>query len=848
MRVRIGTKLIAGFMLFVLMIAAMAFYSINISQKFLRQSVVKSSISLAEEILKRIDQDIYNKIEALQIYSKHLLLQETLSESNIEFEKIDGIEVYINQKEKEWVSASKDEITPFMQGLITNALSNSLRKGFVNFYENKYGYQTFVKLLATNKYGANVAQTGKTSDYRQDDEKWWQIAREERYYVSNIEYDESAAIFAISIGVRVDNEEGDFIGVMKAIIVFRGIIKEAEIATKKYETTRIKIITKDGNLIYRTTAFKFLEDVSDKSFFKQIKGESGFFVAKKNGKERLFSYVRSKGYRDFGGLGWILVVGHDVQELLKPAFQLRNMMTAAFLILITIGIIIAFFMSRSITRSIASLTEGAEIIGKGDLEHKIDIKSKDEIGELSTAFNQMTKNLRKVTASRDELNTEVLKRKRAEEVLKAANQQLSASEQQLRAANQQLRVSEHEMRKMEENWRESFNSLEDVMILIDKDFSLEKINAHGLKIIEKFEEDILGKKCYEVFYGMNFPCEGCPLKKSLETGKVESLDRFEEDLGKHFFLKCSPVFDEKGKIVRFVELIQDITELKEAEEKLKTYSEKLEEMVEERTQELRDAQEELVRIERLAVLGQLAGGVGHELRNPLGVISNAVYYLKMIQPEADDTIREYLETILQEVNNSTEIVSDLLDLSRTKPAERGRIDVSDLINQVLDRHSPPDEVEVTTEIASDLPSVHVDSRQIGQVLSNLVTNGYQAMSTCADSAAGRPGGGRLIIIADEFCLDDSIRIPKPEIRIRVSDTGCGISKENMEKLFQPLFTTKSRGIGLGLAVSKSLVVANGGRIKVESEEGKGSTFTVILPTWSDDRNLQSSIFNLMRDL
>ena len=431
MRVRIGTKLFAGFMLLVLMIVALSFYSINISQEFLRQSVGKSSIFLAEEILKRIYQDIYYKIEALQTHSKHLLLQETLSESNSEFEKIDGIEVYINQKEKEWVSASKGEITPFMQGLITNALSNSLREEFVNFYENKYGYQTFVELFATNKYGANVAQTGKTSDYRQDDEKWWQIAREERYYVSDIEYDESTATFAIPIGVRVDDEEGDFIGVMKAVIAFRGIIKEAEIGTKKYETTGIKIITKDGKLIYRTTAFKFLEDVSDKSYFKQIKGESGFFIAKKGGKERLYSYVLSKGYRDFEGLGWILVVGHDVQEILKPAFQLRNRMAAASLILIIIGIIIAFFMARSITKPIAELSKDVEIIGKGDLEHRVEVKTRDEIGELSTTFNQMTENLRKISASRDELNKEIGERKQAEEALKQTMAELKRSNEDL---------------------------------------------------------------------------------------------------------------------------------------------------------------------------------------------------------------------------------------------------------------------------------------------------------------------------------------------------------------------------------------------------------------------------------
>ena len=693
----------------------------------------------------------------------------------------------------------------------------------VNFYENKYGYQTFVELFATNKYGANVAQTGKTSDYRQDDEKWWQIAREERYYVSDIEYDESAATFAISIGVRVDNEEGDFIGVMQAVIAFRGIVKETEIATKKYETTRIKIITKDGKLIYRTTAFKFLEDVSDKSFFKQIKGESGFFVAKKGGKERLYSYVLSKGYRDFEGLGWILVVGHDVQEILKPAFQLRNRMAAAFLILITIGIIIAFFMSRSITKPIASLTESTKIIGKGDLEHKIDIKSKDEIGELSNAFNQMTENLRKVTASRDELNKEIIERKRAEEALKATNQQLIASEQQLKAANQQLdasnqqlRASEQEIGKMEENWRESFDSLEDVMMLIDKDFNLEKINANGLNLIVKSEEDVVGKKCYQVFHGMNFPCEGCPLKKSSETGKVESLDRFEADLGKHFSLKCSPVFDEKGEIVRFVELMRDITELKEAEEKLKTYSEKLEEMVEERTKELKDAQEQLVRREKLAVLGQLAGGVGHELRNPLGVISNAVYYLKMIQPEADDTIREYLETISQEVNNSTEIVSDLLDFSRVKSVDREETAISDLVARVLEKQPVPENVKMATTTPSDLPPVFVDSGQISQVLLNLVTNACQAM----------PDGGKLSI---------QVKAEQDKVHVSVTDTGSGISKDNMKNLFEPLFTTKARGIGLGLALSKNLVEINGGRIEVESEEGKGSTFTVILPTWSDDR-------------
>jgi signal transduction histidine kinase len=288
-------------------------------------------------------------------------------------------------------------------------------------------------------------------------------------------------------------------------------------------------------------------------------------------------------------------------------------------------------------------------------------------------------------------------------------------------------------------------------------------------------------------------------------------------------------------------LISDMTERRRAEEALKEYSERLEEMVEERTRALRDAQEQLIRREKLAVLGQLAGGVGHELRNPLGVISNAVYFLQMTLADADEATREYLDIISSEVRGAEKIVSDLLDYSRTRPAEREEIAISNLVSQVLERRPPSEDVEVVTQIPSDLPPVFVDPRQIGQVLGNLVTNAYQAM----------PDGGRLMISVSE---DEGIGrrgdtgtrrqgdsppvSPSPCLRVSISDTGCGIPPESLEKIFEPLFTTKAKGIGLGLAVSKNLVEANGGSIEVESpstglrtgEEGKGSTFTVKLPS------------------
>jgi PAS domain S-box-containing protein len=377
-------------MLVLLVLVALAYYSVSISQKSLKESVGNSSIFLAEEILNRIEQNIFLKVEELQKYSKGSLLQKTVLESNREFEKLNSIEEYINRKDREWISASKDEITPFMKNMISDELSDDLREEFIKFYKKKYGYDVFEVVSVANRYGANVAQTGKTFDYRQDDEEWWQVAKERDFYVSDVECGEIIETHGITIGVRIDDKKGNFTGMMRARVGAKEIIREAEISTKKYETTGIKLITRNGKLIYETRAFKFLEDVSEKEFFKKIKGESGFFIAKEGGRERLFSYVQSKGYRSFEGHEWIFVVGHDTGEVLRPAFVLRNSMMVVSLILITLAISIAFLMSRSITKPIAKLSKGAEIVGKGNLEHRVELKTQDEIGELAVAFNRMT--------------------------------------------------------------------------------------------------------------------------------------------------------------------------------------------------------------------------------------------------------------------------------------------------------------------------------------------------------------------------------------------------------------------------------------------------------------------------
>ncbi len=166
--------------------------------------------------------------------------------------------------------------------------------------------------------------------------------------------------------------------------------------------------------------------------------------------------------------------------------------------------------------------------------------------------------------------------------------------------------------------------------------------------------------------------------------------------------------------------------------------------------------------------------------------------------------------IEREVHNAAQIVSDLLDYAREISSNPGPGSVRELVEHTFSRFPVPASIQVSLKIPADLPQVYADPLQVEQILGNLITNACQSIRD----------GGKLTVSASQH---------KQMITIAVKDTGTGITAENMPKLFEPLFSTKITGIGLGLSVSKKMAEANGGRIEVESQVGKGSTFTLYLP-------------------
>ena len=222
-------------------------------------------------------------------------------------------------------------------------------------------------------------------------------------------------------------------------------------------------------------------------------------------------------------------------------------------------------------------------------------------------------------------------------------------------------------------------------------------------------------------------------------------------------------------------------------------------------------QEQLLRAERLSALGEMAGSMGHEMRNPLNVIKTSAFYLKSKLNGADKKLLDHLDRVDRGVERADNIITDLLSYSRITTVAPKETDMKRLAETVLSEMAVPAGVAVTIQAPDGLPHFWTDPGQFSQVLHNLLLNSFQAM----------PEGGEVeVALAEEDGAFEAT----------VRDTGEGISEENLPKVFEPLFSTKAVGTGFGLAVCRRIVEERGGTIAIESEEGKGTQVTVKLPS------------------
>lgn len=402
---------------------------------------------------------------------------------------------------------------------------------------------------------------------------------------------------------------------------------------------------------------------------------------------------------------------------------------------------------------------------------------------------------------------------------------------------------------MQEIFEKIVGGIDEEILLISRDYKIEWANKIAT---DRYGSNILNKHCYDATHGLNFPCQGpfdiCPMSAVLATGKSSSATHVHassHDNGDqhHVAVNVYPIRDGNGEITRFVHITKDVTDIvvhRQMEEKMwqeiiqvidRIYAElvdnqlkleKSKEELEERSialekssLELQKTQDRLIRSEKLAAIGKLAASVAHELRNPLGVIKNSAYYLRGQLTQSGMTskypnMEEFVNIIENEISLSDKIIRDLLNFSLiSKPSTKPE-DINIIIEYAVSITNVPDNIRVTLNLKPGMKLALIDHYQIRQAFYNLILNSCQAMEK-------------------EGILEITSRERDGFIEVDFKDSGAGIREKDQEKIFDALFTTKAKGIGLGLAVTHGIIERHGGQIRVESKVGKGTTFTVRLP-------------------
>ncbi|MFN9813515.1 MAG: two-component system sensor histidine kinase NtrB [Deltaproteobacteria bacterium] len=353
------------------------------------------------------------------------------------------------------------------------------------------------------------------------------------------------------------------------------------------------------------------------------------------------------------------------------------------------------------------------------------------------------------------------------------------------------------------------------MFVKDRSFRFVLVNPALAELMRCSAQDLVGRTDYDFF-----PVEQADFFRSVDAQVFEHGQPViveEESLTDpagtvHIFRTVKePLRDPRsGEITHLVGIITDVTDAKQAVQTLRGANEELERHVRDRTRELENARAELLRKERLSVLGQLAASVAHQIRNPLAAIATASAILRRkLATDEDPDVAQALTAILEEVWGANRIITELLDYARLKAPVIESVSVLELVEQAIESAAPPEKILVERQLEPEL-FVLVDARQARDAIASVLRNACEAM----------PGGGRLVVAATGG---------EGEVLVAVEDSGPGLTREALKGLFEPLVTSKPLGLGLGRATARLLLENQRGSIRAATQRGGGARFEIRLP-------------------
>lgn len=499
-------------------------------------------------------------------------------------------------------------------------------------------------------------------------------------------------------------------------------------------------------------------------------------------EKRLYSQMNRK-------VDEITTHGRALRELSKEARASALWLASVSIILAFVAIVMSMIrlwsMSKAIIHRANQLRDIATLINSGNLAFHIDVKGDDELTEIARAFNDMTVRL---NASYQAIKKEIGERKQAEEAL-------LESERRFRMLTT---ASNEVIYQMNPDWTEmrylsGGNFLTDT--IKNNNWLQEYIHPDDQsQVMAIINEAVIKKNIFEFEHRV-----------------------FREDgtLG-WTYSRAVPLLDADGQIIEWFGAASDITARKKAENALQTLNDELEKRVEQRTLELQETHQQYLHVEKLSAVGKLSASIAHEFNNPLQGLKTILNGLKR-RAILDEDDKELLDLAINENERMKNLIISLQDFHRPSAGQKMVIDVHAALDSLLLLYKSDfkrKKISIVRKYAEGFPQIIVIPDQIKQVFLNLLNN---ATDACLEK------GG---VITVTTCYDIH------KVAIAIEDTGIGFKYDQKSKIFEPFFTTKPKemGMGLGLSISQDIVQQHQGEIRVESKQGKGSTFTILLPT------------------
>jgi len=607
---------------------------------------------------------------------------------------------------------------------------------------------------------------------------------------------------------------GEFAGV--TVINFDG--KELfEVTTNKTglgKTGDIYIVNRNGYMItpssFRKDTFLKLR-VDDENTRKAFEDIEKF--GQKGHKHNPFVYTDYRGVRVLGthdhifSVQWVITAAIDEKEVLAPLRKVKFLLIFNIIVIPILAWLIGIFISGILSRPIHNLRKGVEIIGFGNLDYKVGTEAKDEIGQLSLAFDKMTEKLKSSLVSKDYMENIV-------------------------------------------------NSMADILVVVTPDGIIEKANRAALDVLGYNTEELIGKDLSFLFaekededgifkkfnvekviigsalknYEVNLKTkDSIKIPVLLSSARIKAVDCLYGDLTQNC-QRYRKREKHQEKILSIVCVAKDITEQKRAREKLDYIlkeeiksreimvsmlddNNQIREKVEKNLAELKETKDMLVQSEKLALLGRLVSDMAHEVNNPLMIISGNAQLSLMEDLKNQPQLKESFEVIKEECVRAKNIIRRLLTFSKPSKGEFKEVDINealDLVVKLVEHQYLLVDVKVRKNYTAVLPKVKIDEEQMYEVFMNLLKNSAESM----------PKGGTISVSTSK---------ENDNIRIDFKDTGSGISEKNIKKIFDPFFTTKESGTGLGLSVCYGIINAHNGEMRYESKSGEGTNAIILLP-------------------